>query len=225
MNWVCSECLNRYKCYNKKTPLVLPYVGQKIMFMSEAPWNFENENVEQFIEVMLPNFLKEIEKEQNPIPRNIFDFLHQTFGLTQSKISEFLKEVYWTHIAKKSLKGIPFNKREKFARMCLDATNRELKVVKPRLLVIATSIGLRLLFNKIGFKMAFELQERELEKGKLLTSSELILKHSKCGDLTPFEEYKIAIFPNPSGRNRWKYWAYKNKKTIKNLLSHIATHF
>ena len=227
LNWPRwrSEVCSCKECYDKvETPLIFEFNGQKIMFISESPWDFPSgtcKTPEDFVKVILPQKLSCVKKGRF-VPYNIFEFLQQTFRVGASTVQQFLKTIYWTHIAKKTLKKKrDIKEKERCALMCLSRTRWELEKVKPELLVIATSLGLKLLF-RINLNDAFKLQKHKLEKrGELLTNADLT-GHT----LFRKSEYKIAVFPNPSPKNMyWKPKIYKeNEGVIKKLLELIHGH-
>lgn len=87
------------------------------------------------------------------------------------------------------------------------------------LLVIATHIGMDLLFNTTYTK-AFEKQAQKLERtGELLTNREL-------GYMALLKKFKVAVLPNPSPINRhYKKLAYiENKEATEKILERIHAH-
>lgn len=94
--------------------------------MSESPWDFpqKDETVKDFKEKTLPYCISKCTKKHIRVPYNIFEFLIQTFNVNRSNIPEFFKTVYWTHIAKRTLKYKSEEQKRKCAQMCLSSTNR-----------------------------------------------------------------------------------------------------
>ncbi|MGB9845834.1 MAG: hypothetical protein ACPLF9_08765 [Methanothermobacter tenebrarum] len=167
-------------------------------------------------------------KSEGIIPANIFDFLYKLFRLlfsdtpAKQDIAKFLRCVYWTHIAKRSLKCLGGSKI-KYAKMCSASIIKELKEIRPKLIVIASSVALHILFNR-GYKESFEKQvEKVREFGKLLTVEELIFEKGEplLSRISVLKNCEIAVFPNPSpAAGKWKKEAY-GKIEITNVLRYI----
>lgn len=154
-DWRGRICTCDDRCYSpEKEALIFPPFQQKIVFISESPYNFPNEECKTLYEFLEKDFLEGVKKKtESMIPANIFDFLCKTFrpafssSPTKGDIEKFLRHIYWTHAAKKSLKCLKGN-RKKYAEQCYETTIKELKETHPRLIVIASSTALQILFNR-----------------------------------------------------------------------------
>lgn len=224
---ICSQC------YTDKVALVFPPFGQKIMFLSESPFNFpdESKTLEDFIEKDFYGSICDRAKTEiiTSRPSNIFDFMHKTFRPVFSDTpkrqdaEKFFRCVYWTHIAKKSLRCLSGNRIE-YAEKCSEATIREeLRKIHPRLMIVASSIALWILFN-IRYTEAFGKQVEKISKsGMLLTVKELICEERNplLSGISDIKDCEVAVFPNPSPRNNfWKKKAY-GKEEMKKVLESI----
>lgn len=222
------------RCYSDKVALIFPPLGQKIMFISESPYKFPRDGCGTLGDFIDKDLYKEIEKIKGTsksitsIPRNIFDFIYKTFKPLFSDepkmedIAKFLRTVYWTHIAKKSLKDLD---KEECAKMCSEATFKELKEVHPELIVVASYIALGRIFGR-GYVESLDKQRDKIrKKGELLTVGELIFEKREplISRIRDLKDRNVAVFPNPSPRTRkWKKKAYvESKEEIKKVLEHI----
>jgi hypothetical protein len=101
-----------------------PPLGQRIVLITESPYNFPREDCKTLRDFLEKDFWgsikriqeaeereRRVEKERLRMPHDIFDFIYSTFNpvfsksLKEENVERFVKRVYWTHAAKKSLKG------------------------------------------------------------------------------------------------------------------------
>jgi len=216
------------QCYTSKASLIFPPFRQKIVLISESPFNFPNEckTLGDFLE---KDFLESVRRKSGSIiPANIFDFLYRTFkpvfsdSPTTRDVGKFLRCVYWTHAAKKSLKDLSGNRRE-YAEKCSETTFRELKEIHPKLIVTASSVALHILFGRKYMESFGKQVEKVREHGKLLTVKELICEKEKplLSRTCTFKDCEVAIFPNPSPTAaKWKKEAYGTEE-IRTVLNCI----
>jgi uracil-DNA glycosylase len=219
------------QCYSCKTALIFPPFQQKIVFISESPYNFPSEECKTIGDFLEKDFLEGIkEKTEGIIPANIFDFLYKTFrpifsnSITKGDVEKFLRCVYWTHAAKKSLKCLN-GSRKGYAEKCCEATIKELKEIRPQLLVVASSIALQILFNR-RYRESLEKQVEKVRKHeKLLTVEELSCKEGALLlKIYTLKDCEVAVFPNPSPTAaKWKKQFYE-KDENKKVLSYIIEH-
>jgi len=170
--WRNRICACGNGCHSPEvTPLIFPFLGQRIVFISEAPYSFPKEGCRTLRDFLEKAFLEGIREEASRgdglrMPGDIFDSVFLTFRCLFSSppreedVERFLRCVYWTHAAKKSLKGLGSWERKKGAERCFRPTVKELREARPEFMVAASSIALRVLFRR-GFR---ELCERQAEK-------------------------------------------------------------
>lgn len=216
------------QCYSSKTALIFPPFQQKIAFISESPYNFPSGESQTLGDFLEKDFLKGVkEKTENITPTNIFDFIYKTFrpvfsnSTTKRDVEKFLRQVYWTHAAKKSLKCLN-RSRKRYAEKCCEATIKELREIHPQLMVVASSIALQILFNR-RYCESLERQMKKVRKHeKLLTVEELSCKEGALlSKIHTLKDCEVAVFPNPSPTAaKWKKQFYGKDET-KKVLSHI----
>ncbi len=156
---ICKGC----DCYlSNKPALIFPVLHQKVMFISESPYNYPRPGVsrlEEFIENdLLCGLVKaaEIPNARRKLwPRNIFDFIYCTFKpifsyeLRDDWAEIFLRKVYWTHVFKKTLKCLKGrDKRMAMDRCFCHSFPKELSKIRPELIICASSEALRRLSRK-----------------------------------------------------------------------------
>ena len=196
------------QCYSDKKPLIFPPLAQRLIFLSESPYNFprdECRNLTEFIQKDLYGSIykraKEIKRDLNlnvPTPRIYSTLSTRPFGYSSLKtkkkdIERFLKNIYWTHIAKRSLKDLKKSgnrtKLRNTIEMCSKtskAIEKEVKKIHPDLIVIASSEALRHLIGR-GYKESFQSQVQEIRKSRSLQT----VKRLIC------EKKKPLFFRNP----------------------------
>lgn len=203
------------------------------------------ENVNKFIENHLGEYglrrfrewtyLEEDEISKH-FPYNIFEFIFYTFYPIFYKhyykdeilwAKEFINRIYWTHVAKRSLKEFKKmknkdnkdkDKKDKEAeavRRCILSLKEELEVIQPDLIIVATRyfwkhFGICKELNKILEKQ--EKKEDFLDFYEVIDFKKLIL----C------KNSKIVAFPNPSPGSTKKYEFY-NKEYVPRLIKKIHT--
>ncbi|MEO0088385.1 MAG: hypothetical protein ABIK77_07680 [candidate division WOR-3 bacterium] len=170
------------------------------------------------------------EETQNHIPWNIFSFIFYIFypifkhisqrfyGCSENDIRilwaySFVNKVYWTHVAKRSLKGLDKKNKKKVIKQCIPVLKEELEAIKPNLIIVATHwiFG----YEEIeACQQCYFSQNNDLIKLKDVKDGlKKLIKNKwknknneleKMIDNIPLE-LKIAVFPNPSPKN------YKNK--------------
>jgi hypothetical protein len=228
--YICGEiCSNRNRCYSNKAPLLFPPLRQKIVFISESPYNFPREGCETLNDFLEKDLLRELKNKkkrannstESMIPRDIFDFIYLTFNpvfsissenLKPEDVERFLRCVYWTHAAKRSLKGCS----KKDAERCREATVEELgsRSISPRLMVIASSLALRLLFGE-GYSRSVETQSKIFAGSGKLPKLKELFGVPQAPRLQKLQDCEIAVFPNPSGANAyWKSRFYRDQQEL-----------
>jgi len=200
------------KCYKEKaTPLIFPILEQqKAILISEAPYNFPppeiverrkfhwtkyfKQDLECFIYCELGPYLTS--PRSQGIPENIFDFISLIFHplIKECKTKEhgiktFLNNVYWTHMAKKSLKGISKNGA---ISKCLEKFPQEFNCIYEKcgnnikLFIICTSY----FYNKFTKYPKWELITNQqfviLEtEDRLLKIDDILVPSKSTAKLTP----------------------------------------
>jgi len=212
-------------------PLIFPNRGQKIMLVTESPYNYPSYKKKvrdpvDFINKELKPFFDKSKSTSTTShelePENIFDFIVKTFNVLD--VDEFLDKVYWTHVVKKSLKCIDLFgfSESQAADSCFHSLIKEINILQPKIIVIATRLATCKLFDK-GLKECFYRQCESIgEKDRLPTYRELI--SSKVQDKLRYKDVKVAIFPNPSPRNnKWKKELYSRQKCIMKVINMIRS--
>jgi len=230
MKKVCRE-----ECYRKDEnypPLFLPPLdSQNIILMSESPWDFPNysKNIKDFILRELPEKLSK--EKEGKVPTDIFSFIRKIFdplfmepNSGEEMTEVFLSNVYWTHMAKKSLKD---KNKEKAVPKCLGVFLTELREEinhNVKLFVICTSYFPKLLLGASVSEILFEYQTEKIRKGELLTVGEILTlaKAKRYKEtLELFKDSYISFFPNPSRRNAPLSKCFFTREDTKNLLNFI----
>jgi len=226
------------KCYKEKaTPLIFPVLEQqKVILISESPYNFPppeiierrkfhwtkyfKQDLECFIYCELGPYL--ISPRSQGVPENIFDFISLIFYplLKECETKEhgiriFLDNVYWTHMAKKSLKNI--KNKDSATRKCISSLCKEFEKVLPkaRLMVAATGYFCTYYIGRSLSDILYQYQAEKVMRGSLLSVSDIIeiakgatvrgkkreLLEMSVRALEKNKRCLVAFFPNPSPRN------------------------
>jgi len=222
--WKKEICVCGNECYAPNlTPLIFPPLRQKILLISESPYNFprkkgdphveewgECKSLGEFLEKdLLRNLRDRATKEDKwRAPSDIFDFLYLTFrpvfssSVEEEDVAKLLRCVYWTHAAKRSLRNFKGYEKYKAARKCRAATVRELAEISPEKIVVASSVALKVLFGKTYGQSSKKQGEKLEKRGELLTLGELASEASlRDLGLQDLRDCEVAVFPNPSRAN------------------------
>jgi hypothetical protein len=229
---LCSACDYHY---SKKEPLIFPNYDQKIVLITESPYNYPTDKIKKTKDFIEKTFLKKINNSAKNLteesifkaPKNVFDFILKTFrplfkSVTKIKskspicleeIYNFFMKIYWTHAAKKT-PIINGGKLRNAYLLCKPTFHVELLEFQPRLIIIASSIALKAIFhNRVKYTKLFEKQLKKIREEKLPIITDYKLENKKLEE--KFSNSKVVIFPNPSPVNGyWKKKAYENRKMV-----------
>jgi hypothetical protein len=232
-NGGCERCEEqaRKRCYAPTQPALLFSTSEKtdIMLISESPYNYPNEEVkssDDFTRVELDCRLKMAARNGKPpesAPKDIFEFIYHVFrpifqADQQGWPDRLLRNVYWTHVGKKSFKGLSTRRRSECASQCASRLLiQELQAIEPKLLIIASSVASRVLLGK-GFTELLEEQKDAsgsfLNLRKQCTCDSLLHEGLKEQHFSDSWSCDLAVFPNPSpAAGRWKKIAYRENAT------------
>lgn len=189
------------------------------------------------------------------MPYDIFDFIFYTFfpifkreeNNKENWGDTFINKIYWTHVAKRSLKKLKeeLNKAKKTKdekakkkaekqlnnaiAQCILLLKEELEAIKPNLIIVATSYFWSV--QCTTFKTIEKEQEKK--KGEFLSLNDVIKiinknnNKNKIIDLLSSlsQETKIVIFPNPtpSPKNYSKKVKFYKKEYVPKLIEKIHT--
>lgn len=228
----CTKCARPNGCYRPESNVLFFDASETtdIMFISESPYDYPKEgvkNAQDFTRKELEPGLKHLAESPNAgkppesKPSDIFEFIYNVFRpifpeKTQAgRAGLFLRNVYWTHAAKKSFQSYSRAKRLKSAWQCSSQLLiEEMHAIQPRLIVMASSITSRVMLGR-GFAELLRTEKRRLLSGGSFLSlrdqcrhNSLMYESLTSGSLRDWD-CEIAIFPNPSpAANRWKKLAY-----------------
>jgi len=245
-------CTCGENCYAKDIPpLVFPPLDtQRVIFISEAPYNFPRKcikNSGDFITKELPVELSYyIFKCPMPYTEgnwNIFRFIYEAFHplfenctCGEEATLKFLKHVYWTHMAKKSLKGISKNGA---ISKCLEKFSQEFNCIYEKrgsgikLFIVCTSYFYNKFTKYPKWKRIIVQQFKILKtKDRLLKINDILVPSKpnrkvnssirECIEvLKQFEDCHIAFFPNPSKANIKRIREFFTEKHVNKLLNKI----
>ena len=197
---ICECC----EWYSTKITLIFPHFDQKIILVTESPYNYPryrgdigSKSKESVFRKALSDFIKKDfigklqklpENVEVEIPANVFQFIYKTFfpifsnRAVKEGVCLFLNNVYWTHVAKMPLKEFK-GKKDKKERIILDkcfyhSFRREIFFItektRLRLIVVASSHALERMFSA-KYTRCKGIQSNYLrEQGRLLTVNDLV---------------------------------------------------
>jgi len=166
---------------------------------------------------------------EGAIPKDVCQCVYKSFypifkgRSAEEGVKSFLDTVYWTHMAKASLKSLKKDSKKlllAITRCFHHSFEKEISTIvektRLKLIVVASSHALGMMFAT-NYTKCIEIQRKHLlEYERLLTIDSLVreLNLDKKLLLLGFEEClncKLAIFPNPSGKAaRWKKEFYSS---------------